>query len=108
MTPPDAVGQLGAIHTQLGAICRAAGDFERALYYFRESIRLEEARGNLYAAAQARGSVAITLMQVGRLADARQYAEAALRGFQAYGAGAADDVQKTLALIAAIAKAATA
>jgi len=40
------------------------------------------------------------------LADAWQYAEAALRGFQTYGAGAADDIQKTLDLIAEIAKAA--
>ena len=35
-------------------------------------------------------------------------AEAALRNFQAYGAGAADEVQQTLALITYIAKAATA
>jgi tetratricopeptide (TPR) repeat protein len=108
MTPPDAVGQFATIHNALGVIYRNAGDLDRALPHCRESIRLEEAQGNLYGAALTRDNVAATLMQAGRLADARQYAEAALRNFQAYGAGAADEVQQTLALITYIAKAATA
>jgi tetratricopeptide (TPR) repeat protein len=108
MTPTDAVGQLAAAHNGLGIIYNIAGDLDRALDHYRESIRLQEAQGNLYGAAEARRNVAITLEGAGRFADARQYAEAALLGFQTYGAGAADRVQDTLALISRIAKAATA
>jgi tetratricopeptide (TPR) repeat protein len=107
-TPPDAVGCLAVGHSELGVIYRNAGDLDRALHHYRESLRLEEVQGNLYGAAQTRYNVALALMDDGQFADARQYAEAALRNFQAYGGGAADDVQKTLALISSIAKAATA
>jgi tetratricopeptide (TPR) repeat protein len=107
-TPPDALGQLAAIHGQLGNIYNDGGDPDRALHHQREAIRLFEAEGNLYGAAQARYNVAATLNDAGRLADARQYAKAALRDYQTYGAGAADKVQKTLDLIADIDKAATA
>ena len=72
------------------------------------AIRLREAQGNLYAAAQARYNLAIALRKAGSFADAREYAEAALRDYQTYGPGAANEVQETLALISAIAKAATA
>lgn len=108
MTPPNAVGQLAVIHNQLGGVYREAGDLDRVLHHCREAIRLEEAQGNLYGAAVTRYNVAIALMEASRLVDARQYADAALRDYQTYGAGAADKVQKTLALIADIAKAATA
>jgi tetratricopeptide (TPR) repeat protein len=108
MAPPDAVGDLAVLHGRLGQLYREAGNIDRALYHYHESIRLDEAQGNLYGAAKNRGNVAVTLARAGRLADARQYAETALRGFQSYGAGAADDVEKTLELIARIAKAATA
>jgi tetratricopeptide (TPR) repeat protein len=108
MVPPDAVFLLAPIHNALGAIHRAAGDLDRALRHYAESIRLQEAQGNLYGAATTRYNVAIALTNARRLADARQYADAALRGYQTYGQGAAKDVQDTLALISAIAKAATA
>ena len=108
MTPPDAVADMAVVHNQLGNIYFGAGDLDRALHHFNESIRLEEAQGNLYGAAETRYNVALALWQSGRLADARQYADAALRGFQTYGAGAAQDVQKTLDLISDIAKAASA
>jgi len=108
MTPPDAVRQLALAHQHLGIIYAAVGDLARSLHHYRESIRLSEAGADAYTAAQTRGNVAVALTNAGRLADARQYAEAALRGFQTYGASAAEDIQKTLDLIAAIAKAATA
>jgi len=72
-----------------------------------ESIRLYEAQGDIYGAAQSRYDAALALANAGRPADARQYAEAALRGYQIYGSGAAEGVEHTLALIAIIAKAAT-
>lgn len=108
MTPPDATGQLAPIHNALGAIYCGAGDLDRGLRHYRESIRLEEARGNLYGAATTRYNVAATLTDAGCFADARQYAEAALRGLQTYGAGAKDMVDLALDLIADIAKAAPA
>ncbi len=45
------------------------------------------------------------LAQVGRLADAREYAHAALRNFQSYGGRAADMERKTEGLIAEIERA---
>jgi len=108
MTPPDAVADMAVVHNQLGNIYFGAGDLDRALHHFNESIRLEEAAGDPYGAATTRYNVAVTLAGAGRLDDARQYAEAAVRGFQTYGAGAAQDVQKTLDLISDIAKAASA
>jgi tetratricopeptide (TPR) repeat protein len=107
ITPSDAVGQLGSAHGQLGNIYRLV-DVDRALHHYREAIRLSEAGDELYVAAVNRFNVALLLEGHDRLGDARQYAEAALRGYQTYGASAAVDVQKTLDLIARIAKAATA
>jgi tetratricopeptide (TPR) repeat protein len=106
-TPGDAVDYVATTHNQLGNIYRSSGDPDRALHHYRESIRLQETQGSLYGAAGTRYNVAVALAQAGRFADARQYAEAALRGYQAYGPGAADDVQRTQALIAAIDEAAT-
>jgi tetratricopeptide (TPR) repeat protein len=105
MTPPDATGQLAVIHNQLGVIYGDTGELDRALDHYRESIRYKESAGNLYGAALTRYNVAIELLKVGRLADARDYAHAALRNFQTYGASAQQDIQSTLDLIADIDKA---
>jgi tetratricopeptide (TPR) repeat protein len=102
MTPPDNIGQLAVIHNQLGAIYGDADQLDRALPHFRESIRYKESAGNLYGAAQTRRNVAVVFLRAGRLADARDYTHAALRNFQTYGAGAQQDIQKALDLIAAI------
>ncbi len=107
MTPRDAVGQLAIAHNQLGLVYRDAGDFDRAMQHGIQSLRLEEGCGNFYGAARSRHNIAGTLLAASQLPDARRYADAALRGFQAYGAGAASEVQKTLELISAIVKAAT-
>jgi tetratricopeptide (TPR) repeat protein len=108
MTPPDAVVELGVIHNLFGNLYGDAGDMDQALKHWRKAIHLDERQGNSYGAATTRRNVAISLARAGRFADARQYAEAALCGFQAYGAGAVDEVQNTLDLISRIAKAATA
>jgi tetratricopeptide (TPR) repeat protein len=102
MTPPDAIRQLAAIHGQLGAIYGYASQLDRALHHYRESIRYEESAGNLYGAAQTRYNVAVALQGASRFADARDYAHAALRNYQTYGAGAQQDIQKTFDLIARI------
>ena len=66
--------------------------------HYSEAIRLREAQGDLYDAAQIRYNVAIALTKGGRFPDARQYANTALRDFQTYGSGAAAMVEKTLDL----------
>ncbi|HKZ84207.1 MAG TPA: tetratricopeptide repeat protein, partial [Anaerolineae bacterium] len=99
LLPPNAVDELAVVRHQLGTIYDDAGDLDRALTHYREAIRYEELQGNLYGAAQTRGNVAIALAQVGRLADAREYAYAALRNYETYGGGAADKIQETRGLI---------
>ena len=105
MTPPDAVGQLAVAHSQLGWIYGDAGQLDHALPHYRESIHFHESAGNLYGAAQTRHNVAVDLLSAGRFADARDYAHAALRNFQTFGASAQQDIQKMLDLIADIDKA---
>jgi tetratricopeptide (TPR) repeat protein len=106
MTPPNAVDDLAVVHNQLGVIYdEGAGDLDRALPHYRECIRYGEAAGNLYGAARTRFNVALALRDAGRLADAREYALAALRNFQTYGDRAAAEIQKTQGLIAEIERA---
>jgi tetratricopeptide (TPR) repeat protein len=99
LTPPNAVDSLAVKHNQLGNIYCDAGDLDRALPHYREAIRYDEAGGNLYEAGKHRFNVAIALMQAGRLADALEYARAALRNFETYGEGAAEVIQETRGLI---------
>ena len=99
LIPPNAVDDLAVAHNQLGNIYKDAGDLDRALPHYREAIRYFEAAGNLYHAAVARFNVALALRDAGRLADAREYALAALRNFQTYGDRAAAEIQKTQRLI---------
>jgi tetratricopeptide (TPR) repeat protein len=99
LLPPNAVNDLAVTHNQLGLIYGDAGDLDRALSHYRESIRYEEMQGNLYGAAQTRFNVAIGLANAGRLADALLYAQAALRNFTTYGDRAAAEVQETQGLI---------
>ncbi|MFP5286466.1 MAG: tetratricopeptide repeat protein [Thermoanaerobaculia bacterium] len=102
LLPADAVNDLAVSHNQLGLIYRSAGDLDRAVQHYREAIRYDEAQGDLYGAALARFNVALALLDAKRRVDALEYAEAALRGFEPYGAGAAQDIEDTRRLIAAI------
>jgi tetratricopeptide (TPR) repeat protein len=102
MLPENAVGDLAVLQNQLGAVYQRAGDLNRALPHYRESIRYEEAQGNRHGAGQTRQNVARLLAQSGQLADAHAYAEAALRDFESYGGGAADDAQDARELLAEI------
>ena len=98
----DAVNDLAVTPNQLGNIYDAAGNLGQALVHYRKSIGYEEGQGDIYGAAQTRYNVA--LARRGRFADAKDYAVAALRGFEAYGEGAKEKVLKTLKLIADIEK----
>ena len=100
----DAVNDLAVTHNQLGGIYADAVNLGQALAHYRKSIGYKEAGGNTYGAAQTRYNVALALARRGRFADAKDYAVAALRGFEAYGEGAKENVLKTLKLIADIEK----
>ena len=99
LLPPNAVDDLAVVHNALGVIYKNAGDLDRALSHYRESIRYKQAAGNVYAAAGTRFNVAATLANEGLLADAREYARAALRNYQTYGDRAVAEMQKTQGLI---------
>jgi len=105
LLPPNAVGDLAVAHGSLGNIYNDAGDLHRALSRWRESIRYFESEGNLHSAAQARRNVAVALARAGRLADAREYALAALRNYETFGDRAAKEIEETKGLIEAIKKA---
>jgi tetratricopeptide (TPR) repeat protein len=102
LLPPNAVGDLGVVHNQLGNCYSEGGDIDRALNHLRESIRYKEMQGDLYNAANTRFNVAITLAQAGRLADAREYALAAQRNFETYGPRAATEIEQTRELVGQI------
>ncbi|HEV7671577.1 MAG TPA: tetratricopeptide repeat protein [Thermoanaerobaculia bacterium] len=102
LLPADAVNALAMSHNHLGSVYTAAGELDHAVEHFRESIQLEENQGNLFGAARARFNMAVAFLKSGRRADALEYAEAALRGFESYGERAAEQIEKTRRLIAAI------
>jgi len=102
LLPPNAVADLAVTHNQLGQIYCHAGDIDRALPHFRDSIRYMETQGDVYGAAQIRYNVAVALFRANRLPDALEYARAALRNFESFGPRAADKIAQTRQLIAAI------
>ncbi len=102
LLPANAVDDRAVTHNQLGNIYDAAGDLDRALTHYRESIQYDETANNHYGAAQTRYNVARALTQDGRWADARTYAVAARDGFARYEGRAADMVQLAEELIALI------
>ncbi len=104
LLPSSAVDDLAVAHNSLGNLYSEGDDLDHALPHYRESIRYEEAAGNVYAAAQTRFNVALALRDAGHLADAREYAYAALRNFETYGDRAASEIQRTQQLIALIDK----
>ena len=106
MTPASAVAERGIIHNQLGVIYRGAGDINRALHHYRQSIRYHEQTGDIFDAGRTRENVAIVLLQAGRLTDARTYAEAALANLRTFGDRAAYEIQKIERLIGVIDQAA--
>ncbi|MGQ0605095.1 MAG: tetratricopeptide repeat protein [Anaerolineales bacterium] len=105
LLPPNAVDNLAITHNALGVIYYEAGDLDSALPHYREAIRYHEASGDLFEAGRCRRNVAITLANAGRLADAREYAYAALRNYETFDERAAEEIQRTRGLIDRIEKA---
>jgi tetratricopeptide (TPR) repeat protein len=102
LLPDTAVNDLAVTHNALGAIYDSAGDIDRALPHYRQSIRLLESAGDIYRVGVSRFNVALALLHSGKLSDAREYARAALKNFEPYGPGAADVTAQTLQLLAQI------
>jgi tetratricopeptide (TPR) repeat protein len=100
--PSFAVDDLAVAHHQLGTINGDAGDLDRAVLHYRESVRLKEAAGNSYGAANTRFNVAVDLLKAGREREALEYARAALQGYEPYGEGAAAEIADSRGLIAQI------
>jgi tetratricopeptide (TPR) repeat protein len=83
LTPADAPRELAAIHNQLGGIFSAAGQTDAALQHYRKSIRYKEGMGDRFGAGQTRFKAALALFHAGRFADALDWAQSALRDYQA-------------------------
>jgi len=98
--PPDAIVDLAVTHHQLGRADWAAGEFESAGQNYRKAIQLFEQAGDFFHAAQARLNMALTLSDTSHRADALDYAEAALRGFESFGEKAAEMIETTRESIA--------
>jgi tetratricopeptide (TPR) repeat protein len=99
LLPANAVNDLAVAHNQLGLIYHDAGQMARALEHWQQAIHYFETANDFYNAGTTRRNVAIMLYLQNRLADARAYAEAALRNFQVYGPRAAADIEKTQRLL---------
>lgn len=99
LLPPNAVEDLSIASGQLANTYAEAGDIDRALPHWRDSIRYQEAAGNLYDAAQTRSNVAVGLKRAGRFADAMDYARAALQGFTVFGSTAKAELKRSQELI---------
>jgi tetratricopeptide (TPR) repeat protein len=102
LLPDTAVGELCGAHHQLGSIYARAGEVNRALHHYQQSIRYAEASGDLYSAGGSRHDVALMLLGA-RLPDARADAEAALANMRGFGdQAAADKLQQIASLLADI------
>ena len=85
LTPKEATGSLMTVHALLGMIMYWGYKPEAALTHYQEAIRYQEAGGDRFTAAGLRYNVAAILFDVDRFADARTYAESAVRGYESYG-----------------------
>ncbi|MBN1449877.1 MAG: CHAT domain-containing protein [Anaerolineales bacterium] len=94
LLPPDAVDDLAVTHNQLGNIYADAGDLERALEHYNKAIKYCEMGGNYFNAGLFQENVALAIAPQGRKDDALLYANAAIKNFQRYGAGAQQAIQK--------------
>jgi tetratricopeptide (TPR) repeat protein len=102
LLPAHAVTEIAAVKNQLGLICGSAGDPDRALEYYQQSIQLYERQEQPFLAGEVRFNAAITLADAGRWHDALLYAWAALRDYESVGSGASTNASRTRSLIAGL------
>ena len=99
--PPDDWVKLANHNQELGHICFALGDLGRALPYYREAIRYYERQGAGAEAANTRFTLALSLRDDGRLAEARKFAVDAHAGFEKI-AGDPEIIHRTKRLVDSI------
>jgi tetratricopeptide (TPR) repeat protein len=99
LLPPTEVAHLANAHSYLGFVHSAARDSEKALYHWRESIGHSEAQGDTFRAGMSRFNIARCLTNERRLADAREYAQAAARDLRGCGVSATDQLREVEQLI---------
>lgn len=80
--PPDDWAHLAAHNQELGHICFSLGDLGRALPYYRESIRYYQRAGNTAEVAQTQFTLALSLRDANRMAEARKFAQDAFANFK--------------------------
>jgi hypothetical protein len=100
--PDDALDERNVAHHLLGVILAEAQMREQAVIQYRESLRLEERRGNTFGAGVTRLHIAMEFLLLGRHSESEQYAAAALRDFVAVGDTAMDEAAQARALLAKI------
>jgi tetratricopeptide (TPR) repeat protein len=98
--PADAIPDRAAAHGALGLVYADLGDVGQALTHLQESVRHYENVGDRYSAGISRYNIAAVFADVAQTSDAQAYAQAALRDFEAVGAGAAQDAEDTRQLLA--------
>jgi hypothetical protein len=81
--PPSAIGDLALFSERLGVICANSGRIDEALTNYRQAIYHYESMRNRREAGGTREKAAIGCRRFGRFADARQWAQSALRDYQA-------------------------
>jgi tetratricopeptide (TPR) repeat protein len=106
LTPPEALPHLAVIHNQLGNTYYQAGETDRALEHYQQSIACKESSGNSYAAATTRYNVALLLLDAKRYIEALDYSRSALRELETHGPRAAKEVETITELITEIQRAA--
>jgi tetratricopeptide (TPR) repeat protein len=75
--------RLAPAHGELGILYGSAGQIDTALRHYREAIRYQESMQDRFAAGRTRYNAAATFFDAGRFADAREWAQSALRDFEA-------------------------
>jgi tetratricopeptide (TPR) repeat protein len=99
LTPADDHEMRAMTENQLGNVYLRVGDTGQALRHYQQSLKHEEARGDIYGAGGIRWNIALLLARGGRISDALQYARAALTNFEQAGPGAATAAGRVRQLI---------
>ncbi len=112
LCPPDALTELGPIHTHLGNLYCELDQLESAREHFEKSTQYNEMTGDRFGAGLTRFNMAIMYLgaaesgeqasQRSHLERARAYAEAALRDYQHYQGRATEEEAKTQQLLETI------
>ena len=79
LIPVEAVGDIANLHNQLGiAYANSRKHLDLAIEHLQEALRSFEALGEQHMAGGVRNNLAMILLAAGRVAEARDYAEAAI------------------------------